>query len=221
MTAELLFGFDHNRNFEVESFERPHMSQDEGASVGSDPEASDVLNGTDIPPLSNTDLGINDFDAERIPEPWSRYLTVTAAERNVDYYGRARIYLNHPDLAMLQRRLESTFSEETANFVIALRQSGPYAGSEYPSQRPISRQPLSKKAAYDITNLATLLNVSVATGTEENRKVHASPWLNAQRSDDSASFSSFCDAVTIHESSVIVGRVSLASAPAGSFASNP
>jgi len=63
---------------------------------------------------------------------WSALLTVHSAERNVTPDGEPRIWLNDPDLAGLYRRLAAAFDRATAEFVVAYRQFGPYAGPKPP-----------------------------------------------------------------------------------------
>lgn len=56
--------------------------------------------------------------------PWSDFLTVYSAERNVTYNGSPRINLNNPELDELHSELLAQFPEDLADFVIYHRQFG-------------------------------------------------------------------------------------------------
>ncbi len=60
--------------------------------------------------------------------PWVTMLTVYSAERNIARDGSPRIDLNQNDLGELHSQLQGLFDRSQADFVVAYRQFGPYAG---------------------------------------------------------------------------------------------
>lgn len=220
VSSELLFGFDRNRNFTIEPFERPQTRPDlnshstdgrpdgVGAEATSGFDAADVSSGETA--ARQTDP--SEFEAP-IPEPLSHYLTVTSAERNVDYFGRPRLFLNGSNLATLHRDLESAFGADVANFVVAIRRSGIYEGSKATSGKSLSNLKSSGKATFEIPNLALLADSRVAMGADDKLTVYKSPWRSGGQSGDAPSFAEFCDGATIQRSHVLTGRISVKSAP--------
>ena len=218
VTSELLFGFDRNRNFIVEPFERPQMATDfTGRS------RDDLPGGAETNVESNA-AGVSSFDPapqptnpsaldEPIPEPLSRYVTVTSAERNVDYFGRPRLFLNGSNLVTLHRELEAAFGEEVANFIVAIRRAGIYQGSKATSRRSLSGLKSSGNASFEIPNVALLADATVAIDVDGQETVFESPWRSGGQSADAPSFAEFCDRVTVRDSRVLIGRVCVNIAP--------
>ena len=220
VTSELLFGFDRNRNFTIEAFERPQMAADftsrsrenlpggAGVDMNTESNAAGVSSFDPVPQQTNpSDLG------EPIPEPLSRYLTVTSAERNVDYFGRPRLFLNGLNLVTLHRDLESAFGEEVANFIVAIRRAGIYQGSKATSGRSLSSLKSSGNASFEIPDLALLADATVAIDVDGKEAVFESPWRSGGQSADAPSFAEFCDRVTVQDSRVLIGRVCVNIAP--------
>ncbi|MCA9103481.1 MAG: general secretion pathway protein GspK [Planctomycetales bacterium] len=100
VTRQLLYGEDANRNGLL------------------DPEEND---GAASLPLDNAD-GVLDLG-------WAPYLTVVSREANRRVDGTPRINVNGDDLAALYDELLTEFDEETAQFVVAYRMSGPVNNS--------------------------------------------------------------------------------------------
>jgi type II secretory pathway component PulK len=104
VTRELLFGVDWtDRPFDVAALYSASQGT-AGPPTGTMPSAADL--------------------------PWVMLLTVYSAEKNVTPVGTPKINLNDPDLARLSQRLAAAFDAPTAQFVVAYRQFGPYAGVE-------------------------------------------------------------------------------------------
>ncbi len=70
-------------------------------------------------------------------KPLQRYVTWCSGHRNATLNGKARIYLNDPNLQSLHQKLTLVWSADWANFVIAMRQFGP---SVTPSQSATSAE---------------------------------------------------------------------------------
>lgn len=96
VTRDLLFGSDANGNYQV------------------DPDEVMTASDRDDSTRMTTSL------------PWAAFLTVQSAEPNLTAEGLARINLNDADLAALHNRLLNAFDRQTADFVVAYRQYGPY-----------------------------------------------------------------------------------------------
>jgi len=98
VSRELLFGADADFNHQVEDAELQFASNGPGIGMGQ----------------------------ERLP--WASLLTVSSAERNTSCDGSPRINLNEKDLAKLHAQLSEVFDPSWADFIIAYRQFGPFAG---------------------------------------------------------------------------------------------
>ena len=61
---------------------------------------------------------------------WANYMTLWSAERNYNDEGLPRIDLNQEDLEVLYEELSAVFNAEWANFIVAMRQNGPFLGDE-------------------------------------------------------------------------------------------
>jgi type II secretory pathway component PulK len=83
----------------------------------------------DVAALYNTSTGapVSPLTADA---PWVMLLTVYSAEKSVTPAGAPKINLNDPDLTRLSKQLAAAFDLPTAQFVVAYRQFGPYAGVE-------------------------------------------------------------------------------------------
>ena len=101
VTPELLYGFDRNRNFQVDPTEQ---------------QVYELLN------VDNTTGNMN--------RGWAAYLTLRSGERNLRADGTPKIDVNSEDLEALQEQLLEVFDVEQANFIIAYRQGGPYEEDE-------------------------------------------------------------------------------------------
>ncbi len=100
VTREKLLGFDVNANFRADPAEQTATQ--------------DIVQAT---------------TAEETT-PWVHLLTVYSGERNETYDGRQPIYLNDSDLGALHQQVATAFEIGWANFIVAYRQYGPYAGKE-------------------------------------------------------------------------------------------
>jgi DNA uptake protein ComE-like DNA-binding protein len=99
VTPELLYGLDANRNGAVD----PHEQQQA---------LTTTVGGTSL----------------QLDRGWSAYLTLYSAERNVNRLGEPRINVNGEDLEQLHADVSSVFDADTATFIVAYRQNGPYQG---------------------------------------------------------------------------------------------
>lgn len=145
--------------------------------------------------------------------PWAALVTVHSAERNRTYEGLPRIYLNTADLLALARQLQERVDPSLANFIVAYRQHGPYAGPEATSSEPLGLDP-SLPARFAIESPLDLVGARVRIASPDGKtgKVYASPLAL-----DSASLRQWLprllDETTLEEADVLFGRVNLNLAP--------
>ncbi|MCA9214379.1 MAG: general secretion pathway protein GspK [Planctomycetales bacterium] len=227
VTVELLFGFDRNHNYTIEEFERPQLHQqqndgqpqneltsgegDQSQSQESKDQPSDRQDATRIAPARPNDR--QQDDPLVIPEPWCRFLTVTSAEHNHDFFGQPRINLNAPDLGSLHRSLQARFGSDIAKFVVAVRQSGLYKGSKSPNSQPLPSWKPNVPPSFELTSVGSLHNAKVALGDKDDPTIYQSPWAGTGETSDSVEFAEFCDSVTLVDLAVVSGRINIMSAP--------
>lgn len=101
------FGGDLNQNYQLDPLEIRFESQRMGQNRTA--------------PVQPTDRS----SATNAFRPLQRYLTWYSGHRNVRSDGQPRVNLNESDLRSLHRTLSVIWSQDWANFVIAMRQLGP------------------------------------------------------------------------------------------------
>lgn len=128
VTPELLFGTDTNRNGQIDPNEMAAGTQGMGMGMGpqAPPGFGTTTDAAGMMPTGSLDRG------------WAAYLTLHSREKNLTPDGQPRIYLNNPDLQMLHNELLQVLPEEWANFIVAYRQGGSYAGAANSSTPPES-----------------------------------------------------------------------------------
>ncbi len=145
--------------------------------------------------------------------PWATLVTVHSAERNRNYQGLRRIYLNAPDLVELGRQLQERLDPGLANFIVAYRQHGPYTGPEPASNEPLGLDP-TVPARFAIDSPLDLVGARVRIPAPDGKTgtVYASPLAL-----DSASLRQglprLLDETTVEPGDVLYGRVNLNLAP--------
>lgn len=97
VTPELLYGFDRNQNFQIDSAEQQMYA------------------------LENVDNSTGSMN-----RGWAAYLTLRSGEKNLRADGTPRIDLNSDDLEALHTQLKTVLDENMASFIIAYRQGGAY-----------------------------------------------------------------------------------------------
>lgn len=201
--AELLIGHDRNENFSIESRERPNRRR----TVAADNEDA-----------RSTMMTPSRLDGSEIP--WSRLLTVYSAERNEDYWGRPRIYLNDPSLPRLHRELSRALSQQWADYVVAFRQFGPSKedesddGSLGQYGRPDIQLDLTRAAQYSVESPLDLIETSVSIETSAGEHVSLKSPLADVWKQDAADFLHFCDLTSVVPERVITGRINVNEASA-------
>ena len=161
--------------------------------------------------------------------PWLRFLTLYSGERDESADGQAGVQLNEADLGKLHRELTSVLEPTWANFIVAYRQFGPYAGSgsaEDPSQLVVD---LSHAAKFPLQTPLDLIVVRVAipddsanksgelgagpAQSEKPKRIVASPFTTdpVRMRDD---LPKFMDRVTVGDGRPLYGRVNINLAPA-------
>ncbi len=96
-TPELLYGFDRNKNFQIDATEAQLYALDS---------------------VDNSTGSMN--------RGWAAYLSLRSGEKNLRADGTSKIDLNSDDLEALQQDLSAILDEEQASFIVAFRQGGPY-----------------------------------------------------------------------------------------------
>ena len=165
--------------------------------------------------------------------PWSDFLTVYSAERNLTFHGSPRVNLNNRDLAELHGNLIREFPRDLADFVIFYRQLGPANSVEtdnalkdkstnvLASSTPID---LTLPAKFNFKSVGELIdavvvlpvekkkNRSSAQGDDEDSRPRrlASPLSVA--SGPNPEFSTWLDKLTVHTNKVIPGRINILAA---------
>ncbi len=103
---------------------------------------------------------------------WSSMLTLYSKEGNLTADGEPRIFVNGDDLEQLETDLRSVFDEDWVNFIIALRQYGPYSGSENPEDG--SEMPeidFETAPSYQFTQVLDMVDATVEVPDEEGQFV--------------------------------------------------
>ncbi|MDG2380607.1 MAG: type II secretion system protein GspK [Pirellulaceae bacterium] len=185
----------------------------------------DTSNPNDRSASSSQRLSVTN-DSTLDARPWSHFLTVYSAERNEAYDGFPRIHLNQENLVSLHEQLSSRFSEELANFVLLMRQSGP--AEERTDARSADQLPtisLTESAGYEFLSPLDVVDAFVIVGegesdeSQDDEPVFKSPISTDGNSE--ISVIEFCDATTTREDPIIVGRVDLNRATAEVLAAIP
>lgn len=161
---------------------------------------------------------------------WAPYFTLHSKERNVNFLGEPRIYLNQDDLVQLYEELILVFPQEWVTFIIAYRQNGPYAEGDEgdrdddeddaeleiltPDMYADLELDLNQSASTELNQVLDLIGqmVLVTLPGEEEPSLLISPFP-----DDVVSMGTYMvelmDEVTVVERSSIPGRISLSQAP--------
>lgn len=176
--------------------------------------------GTAVPPNSTSRTRRDSRGSSRSPtatstgnfRPWRDFLTVSSRERNENFQGQPRIYLNHPDLVDLHQQVTDRLGPAWANYVIAWRQFGPYRGrraTTIDAWQPDLNQP----ARFNFTTELELVGSRVPVSRENrNTKTLDSP-LSAERVGWTGELSRILDEVSIEKSPFLPGRVNIELAP--------
>ncbi len=113
VTAQMLFGFDVDRNGILDDQEQAQMS------LGAAPGSNGIVTGVSADPNVSAPPALG----------WSAYLTLHSLEKNVNRNGEVRININGDDLQVLYDELMTVLGDETAaSFIVAYRQFGAPGG---------------------------------------------------------------------------------------------
>ena len=190
VSRELLYGWDANRNYELEPAEMAYQPTLLPPSLAPSPQGS---------------------------LPWTSLLTVLSAERNVNPQGKPRLDLNDKDLSRLQQGLSEAVGQPLANFIIAYRQYGPYEGSESPNVSADTSVDIRRPGKFRIESPLDLVNarVRLSPPSEEGETVQVmeSP-LSEQSFDYGERLLALMDYATVFPQPVIRGRINVNLAPA-------
>jgi len=168
---------------------------------------------------------------ESQPLSWSDFLTVHSAERNEDYTGRPRIFLNGKDLAELHANLSDAISKEWADFIILYRQFGPSENDSNASPGSQNSDPSETTIDFDlaarlvIESPLDLIGSRVAIPPEEDEEEKGETIIESPLGPDSSALNAdlleILDQVTISKEKKLIGRVNVNLAPAEVLAALP
>lgn len=188
-----------------------------------------------VDPIETVQATAQDFTSETARGQllgWQQYLTWHSGERNQSSNGRARVYLNLPDLRDLHRQLTEIWPAEWANFVIAYRQYGPagqtaFGGRVSATTEGAERSPLAPApepnfaipGAFMIRSTLELVGASIrirepsseSSGNTGNSLIHA-PFRD-EITSASDYLGNLLDDVTVHAETSIQGRIDISQAP--------
>ncbi|MFO0948181.1 MAG: type II secretion system protein GspK [Planctomycetota bacterium] len=181
MTREILFGEDVNRNGKLD------LNEDDG-------DAS--------PPFDDQDGTLN--------LGWYPYLTLYSRERNVDGFGRPRIYLNEPDLGRLYSAVLAEFGEEMARWVVAYRVVGP-VGYSVVRVPPPGVENADFMGKFQFRSAMDLVDTSIQ-GNYEGESLSFPPLFQAADAPSMERFERVVDRFTASAEPELVGRLDLFSA---------
>lgn len=161
VTQQLLFGFDIDRNFYLDTNEELAM------------QSAGALNSTTSTEDSNA-FG------------WQRFLTVSSSESNRDSYGNPRIDLNQSNLPDLSSQLNLFLPSEVVTFIVLYRQYGPVktsgstasgANSDTGDAPIATTFDPSVKARAGFVTIAELIDANVSVPTADGKTTtYASPF---------------------------------------------
>ncbi|MFN6205140.1 MAG: hypothetical protein ACK49R_01735 [Planctomycetota bacterium] len=146
------------------------------------------------------------------PRPWRDFLTVSSRERNENFEGQPRHYLNHPALVELHQQITDRLGSTWANYVIAWRQLGPYRGrrgTTIEAWQPDLNQP----ARFNFTSELELVGSRVPVSRENRSTKTLDSPLSAERVGWTGELSRVLDEVSIDKSNTLPGRVNIELAP--------
>ncbi len=165
---------------------------------------------------------------------WRDYLTFHSGQRNVNRHGQSRVFLNTSDLQTLHRELRSLWTEEAADFVVAVRQYGfikKAVGSSEPVPPPIPGPGNSGSSEWtpDFNRPATVMlrspldlvgaTVDVTTGDGKTLTLQ-SPFPGDVQGMGNY-LESLVDDVTVDPNAMIIGQVDVSEAPVEVLAAIP
>ena len=196
VTSELLYGYDRNKNFNLDAAEQQLYALE------------DVDNSTGT-----------------MNRGWSAYLTLCSAEKNVTPEGEEKIDLNSDDLETLYEELSEVMDQEMAAFIVAYRQGGAYdedsdssdsgaTGSEQTKSAGSLDLDYEQEAAVPLESVLDLIGVQtrVVENGETQRTI-----VQAAFPEDTGSMASYLpilmDYCTTNGDAVIPGRLNINQAP--------
>lgn len=209
VTPEMLFGTDTNRNGQIDPNEMAAGMP--GMDMGMGPQAP--------PGFGTTTDAAGMMPTGSLDRGWAAYLTLHSRERNLTPDGQPRIYLNNPDLEMLHAELLQVLPEEWANFIVAYRQGGSYAGAADSSTPPESAA--GRQIDFNLqskTNLTQALDlVGAMTQVKfagEDRAIIVEGPFKSDLIAMNVYMPTLMDYVTVNPAATVPGRININQAPA-------
>ena len=144
--------------------------------------------------------------------PWIMLLTVYSAEKNFTPAGTPKINLNDPDLSKLSKQLTAAFDATTAQFVVAYRQFGPYAGVESSYAGAGFQADLKQPAKFTFTSVLDVIGARVRAQWMLGWAVLDSPFTTDPQAVHDY-LPQLMDLVTTDITPVVRGRINVNLAP--------
>ena len=142
--------------------------------------------------------------------PWERLLTVSSAEKNVDFDGLPRIDINRSDLVELHHELTVRLSAEWADFIVACRQFG--VGTQSASSTGRIPIELTTPSSFTFSTPGQLFDAVVEVTVGDDEYQFASPW-NSSSGGEAEKMVHWLDQLTVHAEPRIAGRIDVNMAP--------
>ncbi|MCA9262258.1 MAG: general secretion pathway protein GspK [Planctomycetales bacterium] len=142
--------------------------------------------------------------------PWSDFLTVSSAERNLARDGRTRVFVNQVDLIALHQAIVERMPQPFADYVVLARQYGVERQSAGDASPPAAMPAIdfAQPAKLPITNLLDLVDSTVRVTVGEQVVIVPSPWTQAT-GGEVGQMGWHLDQLTVNEEPRLVGRINL------------
>ncbi len=149
---------------------------------------------------------------------WSAYLTVYSAERNLQINGTPRVNVNQTNLPQLYQQLQGLYGDPTANFVVAYRIWGVYAGKKLTAPKTttttlggmaVPQTPWTKNS---ISSLYGLIGQTVYAIMGTAQKKVQNPWANGLN-NMAQYLPDMIDKLSLVDDPFIQGRINVNQAP--------
>ncbi len=197
VTRNLLFGADENFNYQIDPGEQPSASSGSLSAAG---------------------------DSSAVP--WSGFLTVFSAEKNVDPDGQPKIDLNEKDLTSLHGKLEKVVGADLAKFVVLCRQY-PQVARESKRSQAVSLEKieldLAGRARFRFTSVLDLVGATIEIPLgDAARTLQTVPSpLAASSQIIQETLPALLDHLSVGSEAVVRGRINLMEAPEEVLAAVP
>ncbi len=140
---------------------------------------------------------------------WVSMLTLFSREKNYNTNGVQRVFLNNQDLDELYNDLSASFNDQWAAFIIALRQVGPYTGTDELTEDPsfsIDSIDFESEPTFSISKTLDLIDMRI----EFDGEIIESPITQANMMGQLVNMMS---ELSVQSTPFITGRINIMQAP--------